>query len=255
MDTLGRLFLTTGDGPPNLASNFAYSVVRLGVNEGLSVEDNFTPCDQGRNWGTDPNAVLQAFSSAPLLLPDSTQLAIGSRLLLAASKEGNIYAISRDHMGGFGTVCPDPPTQVQVSQTGAAILSTPIFWNDAVYVVPTNGHLEIFPIGTGNLPPMPSSVQSQETLGPLGATPVISANGTSNAILWLIDTSGAAAGTPAILRAYDANNISNEIYNSTTVAGTRNDNAGPAVKFTVPTVANGKVYVGTQTELDVYGLL
>jgi hypothetical protein len=106
----------------------------------------------------------------------------------------------------------------------------------------------------GILSSSPSASQSPEKLGPQGATPVISSNGTNNAILWLIDSSGAATGTPAILRAYDPNNLSNEIYNSPT-APSSPDAAGPAVKFTVPTVANGKVYVGTQTELDVYGLL
>jgi hypothetical protein len=109
------------------------------------------------------------------------------------------------------------------------------------------------PMRAGVLAASPSAMNLNETLGPQGATPVLSANGTSNAILWLIDASGAAAGTPAILRAYDANNLSNEIYSSPASASSA-DAAGPAVKFTVPTVANGKVYVGTQTELDVYGL-
>ena len=92
-------------------------------------------------------------------------------------------------------------------------------------------------------------------MGPQGATPVISSNGANGAILWLIDSSGAlpTPNTAAILRAYDPNNLSNEIYNS--AVNSSRDQAGPAVKFTVPTVANGKVYVGTQTELDVYGLL
>ena len=86
-------------------------------------------------------------------------------------------------------------------------------------------------------------------MGPQGATPVVSANGTNNALIWLIDTSGALA----ILRAFDPNNLSNELYNSGMLP--LRDTAGLAVKFTVPTVANAKVYVGTQTELDVYGLL
>ena len=99
-------------------------------------------------------------------------------------------------------------------------------------------------------------MQSQETLGPQGATPVISSNGTNDAILWLIDTSGAftTPNSPAILRAYDPNNLSTEIYSSPADATSPNA-AGPAVKFTVPTVANGKVYVGTQTSLDVFGYL
>jgi hypothetical protein len=130
-----------------------------------------------------------------------------------------------------------------------------LFWNNAVYVAPGNGNLMSFPMSAGILASSPSASQSPEkTLGPQGATPVISANGTNNAILWLIDSSGALTGAPAILRAYDPNNLSSEIYSSPTTPSSP-DAAGPAVKFTVPTVANGKVYVGTQTELDVYGLL
>jgi hypothetical protein len=92
-------------------------------------------------------------------------------------------------------------------------------------------------------------------LGPQGATPVVSAKGTKNALIWLIDTSGSLAtpNSPAILRAFDPTNLSNEIYNSGMVP--LRDTSGLAVKFTLPTVANAKVYVGTQTELDVYGLL
>jgi hypothetical protein len=119
-----------------------------------------------------------------------------------------------------------------------------------------NGNLMSFPMSAGILSSSPSASKSPETLGPQGATPVISSNGTNNAILWLIDSSGALTtpNTLAILRAYDPNNLSNEIYNSAMAPALR-DAAGPAVKFTVPTVANAKVYVGTQTELDVYGLL
>jgi hypothetical protein len=136
---------------------------------------------------------------------------------------------------------------------GGAIFSTPLFWNNSVYVAPANGNLQSFSTTGGILSTSPSGSQSPEPLGPQGATPTVSWNGTSNAIIWLIDSSGALANTPAILRAFDPNNLSNEIYNSAT--SVPRDTAGPAVKFTVPTVANGKVYVGTQTELDVYGLL
>jgi hypothetical protein len=113
-----------------------------------------------------------------------------------------------------------------------------------------------FTMSSGVVAITPLSSQSPEQLGPQGATPVISSNGTNNATLWLIDSSGAhvTPNTPAILRAYDPTNLSKEIYNSAMAAASR-DAAGLAVKFTVPTVANGKVYVGTQTELDVYGLL
>jgi len=103
----------------------------------------------------------------------------------------------------------------------------------------------------------PTSV-TNETFNFPGPTPSISADGTANGIVWAIDSSQygpPAQGTagPAVVYAYDATNLANELWNSSD-AGSR-DVAGNAVKFTVPTIANGKLYVGTQTELDVYGLL
>jgi hypothetical protein len=253
-DSNHNVFVATGDGPPNISTNYIDSILRLGTSGGLSVADFYTPCDQGLNWGASPSSVLQSESSAPVLLPDSAGSATQPHLLIGGSKEGFLYIVNRDNMGGFPSPCSDSAPRVQAVQTGGAILSTPLFWNNFVYVAPGNGSLMSFPLSAGIL--NPSQSQSTQLLGPQGATPVISSNGTNNAILWLIDSSGALAtpSTPAILRAYDPNNLSNEIYNSAMATGSR-DMAGPAVKFTVPTVANGKVYVGTQTELDVYGLL
>jgi hypothetical protein len=176
-------------------------------------------------------------------------------LLIGGAKGGSLYVVNRDSMGKFVGPCPDSSTRVQTISVGGAMLSTPLFWNDSIYVAPANGRLMSFPMSGGISSFAPASSQSPETLGPQGATPVISSNGTGNAILWLIDSSGALAtpNTPAILRAYDASNLSNEIYSSAMAVGSR-DAGGLAVKFSVPTVANGKVYVGTQAELDVYGL-
>lgn len=255
VDSHHNLFVVTGNGPPNNGMNYSDGFLRLGTNGGLSVTDYFIPCDQGQGWGVDPNAVLQSGSTAPVLLPDSAGSAPQPRLLIAGSKEGFLYVVNRDAMGGFLNQCPDSPTRVQTIPVGGAILSTPLFWNNAVYVAPGNGNLMSFPMSAGILASSPSASQSPETMGPQGATPVISSNGASGAILWLIDSSGALAtpNTAAILRVFDPNNLSNEIYNS--AMDSSRDKAGSAVKFTVPTVANGKVYVGTQTELDVYGLL
>jgi hypothetical protein len=166
--------------------------------------------------------------------------------------------VDRVTLGGYnGGICPDnPPGPVQRVPVGdGPILSTPLFWNNNVYVAAGNGALKAFPMNGGILATSPGSKQSPEKLGGQGATPVVSSNGPNNAIVWLIDSSGALAtpNTPAILRAYDASDLSNEIYNGAINPG--RDTAGLAVKFTVPTVANGKVYIGTQTELDVYGLL
>lgn len=253
------VFIATGDGPFDVnrgGTSYSDSFLRLATAGGLSVSDYFTPCDQQ----TLETAGLDVGASAPVLVQNSVS---HPNLLIGGSKNGSLYIMNPGNMGTFDSACPDSPTRAQTIPVGSGpIVSTPLFWDDSVnnfvYVAPGNGNLLSFPMSAGVLSSSPSASKSPETLGPQGATPVISSNGTNNAILWLIDASGAqtwpAASAPAILRAYDPNNLSNEIYNSAKAAASR-DQAGPAVKFTVPTVANGKVYVGTQTELDVYGLL
>jgi hypothetical protein len=254
-DSNHNVFLMTGDGTFDVERggfDYSDSFVRLATDGGLSVSDYFTPCDQA----TDGSTGQDVGASAPVLLPDSAGSSSQPHLLLGGSKSGSLYVVNRDNMGGFTSACPDSPPRVQIVAVGdGPILSTPLFWNNAVYVAAGNGKLKSLPLTSGALSSSASLSESPETLGPQGSTPVMSSNGTSNAILWLIDTSGALAtpNGPAVLRAYDPNNLSDEIYSSAMVPS--RDTAGLAVKFTVPTVANGKVYVGTQTELDVYGLL
>jgi hypothetical protein len=242
-----NIFVVTGDGPFDAnrgGMSYSDSFLRLTTSGGgLSVSDYFTPCDQQ----TLETAGQDVGASAPVLLPDSPSQ---PNLLIGGSKNGSLYVVNRDNLGKFDTACPDSSTRVQTIPVGAGpIMSTPLFWNNSVYVAAGNGNLKSFPLAGGVLSSTPTS-QSTEPLGPQGATPVISSNGTNNAILWLIDSSGALTNMPAVLRAYDPNNLSNEIYNSAIIPS-----RGLAVKFTVPTVANGKVYVGTQTQVDVYGLL
>jgi hypothetical protein len=254
-DSNGNIFVATGHGPfgPSKSGmNLSDSFLRFGPVAGLSsVADSFTPCEQG----TLDTPGQDVGTGAPVLLPS---LQGQPNLLIGGSENGSLYVVNRDRMGGYdGTCMTDSTPRVQVVSVGpGAILSTPLFWNNSVYVAAENQNLMSFPMSGGILASSPAASQSPEILGPQGATPVISWNGTNNAILWLIDSSGALTtpNTPAILRAYDPNNLSNEIYNSSMAAASR-DKAGLAVKFTVPTVANAKVYVGTQTELDVYGLL
>jgi hypothetical protein len=251
-DSNHNVFVATGDGPFDVdrgGNSYSDTFLRFETADGLSkVADYFTPCDQAalEAAGQDVGA------SAPVLVLNSTSQ---PNLLIGGSKNGSLYVVNPGSMGEFDNTCTrDLPPRAQVISLGTGpILSTPLFWNDFVYVAPGNANLMSFPMSGGILAAPPPASQSPETLGPQGATPVISSNGTSNAILWLIDSSGAAANDPAILRAYDPNNSLQEIYSSPTAAS--RDTAGAAVKFTVPTVANGKVYVGTQTELDVYGLL
>jgi hypothetical protein len=255
-DSNHNLYMATGNGTfdVNLGSNnFGESFLRLNTAGTLSVADYFSPCDQQTLSATNQ----EIGSSAPVLLPDSAGSPSQPHLMIGGGKNGSIYLLNRDNLGAYSSsACPDSPNRVQVVPVlDGPIFSTPLFWNNSIYVAAGNGKLKAFPMSGGALNPVPVASQSSETLGPQGATPVLSSNQGNNAIIWLIDSSGAHAtpNTPAVLRAFDAANLSNEIYNGRMLA-TR-DSAGLAVRFTVPTVANGKVYVGTQSELDVYGLL
>jgi len=259
-DSNHYVFVATGNGTfdANLGANdYGDSFLRLNAAGPLSVADYFTPCDQEKMFTTGQDLG----SSAPVLLPDSAGSVSQPHLMMGGAMNGSLYVLNRDSLGGYVPPCPDSTARVQVVPVGdASVLSTPLFWNNFIYVAAGNGRLKAFPMDGGAVNPAPLPSQSPELLGPQGATPVVSWNGTNtnNAIIWLIDTSGALTtppnpNTPAILRAFDAGNLSHEIYNSAMVPS--RDTAGLAVKFTVPTVANGKVYVGTQTELDVYGLL
>jgi hypothetical protein len=249
VDSNHNVFVTTGNGTFDAdrgGQDYGDSFLLLNTAGTPSVIDYFSPCGEATSQDLG--------SSAPVLLPDSAGPV--PHLMMGGAKNGSLYVLNRDNLGKFNA-CPDLTPRVQVVPTGdASILSTPLFWNDFIYVGGENGKLKAFPMPGGVLNISPLASQSPETLGPQGATPVVSSNGTNNALIWVIDTSGALStpNSPAILRAFDASNLSNEIYNSGMAPNNR-DTAGLAVKFTVPTVANGKVYVGSQTELDVYGLL
>lgn len=161
--------------------------------------------------------------------------------------------MNRDNLGDFTLGGPDN-VLAELNLNGA-IYGTPVFWQGTLYTSATGENLSTYPLSGGVLTVVPRTLSPETFVFP-PPTPVISANGTTNGILWVIDTNGwgagGAAATPAILRAYDATNLGTEIYNSSTNSA---DAAGLAVKFAVPTVINGKVYVGTQGELSVYGLL
>jgi hypothetical protein len=101
----------------------------------------------------------------------------------------------------------------------------------------------------------PPGFCSTDTLPSFGASPAISSNGSTAGIVWALDTSGYVTSSPAVLHAYDATNLANELYVSPSSTGGPASAAGPAVKFAVPTVANGKVYIGTLNELSVFGLV
>ena len=127
------------------------------------------------------------------------------------------------------------------------IFSSPAYWNGHVYVTGIGGSVQAFALSAGKLSAAPNS-QTPAHFDYPGATVSVSSNGSTAGIVWVLD------GSAGVLLAFDATDLATELYDSAQASGGR-DKAGPPVKFAVPTIVNGHVYVGTQTELDVYGLL
>jgi hypothetical protein len=245
-DETGKVFIMTGvdqDDPP---SGYNDSFLRLSPGD-FSVEDFFQP----------DNAAFLALNDAdlgsgsPVLMPDNSSST--PHEIIGGGKDGKVFVVNRDSMGSFS---PTSNNVIQTLQTGVQqldnIFSTPAYWNGLLYVHCENDVLRAFSWSNGQLSGQPVAT-GQAVLSVHGATVSISSNGANNGIVWEIDNSNHDNGGPAILRAYDATNISNQLYDSTQ-AGSR-DTAGQALKFTSPTIAGGKVFVGTSNELDIYGPL
>jgi len=132
---------------------------------------------------------------------------------------------------------------------------TPAYFNGQIYIQGVKDYLKQYLLASAAGGPLVLSggplAVGADNIGYPGTTPVVSSNGLQNGIVWVVESDGAALSAPAVLRAYDAANIAHELYNS---SQSSTDTAGPGVKFATPTVANGKVYVPTSTELDIYGL-
>ena len=259
-DTNGNLYCLTGNGafdgtfPPVPGSDdYGDSALKFSTSSGLALADFFTPHDQNNLNAGDTDLG----SGGVVILPDQS---VGGHphLLLSSSKSGTIYLIDRDNMGKFNS-----SSDLVVQEFGAAasgFWSTPAFWQNTMYDCGVNNTVDAWPFShntAGQFDASPTSSSSSAFLyGFPGASPVVSASGTTNGIVWAIDSSNYGpphpTSGPAILHAYDATNLGTELWNSTQGSG---NTAGNAVKFTVPIVANGKVYIGTRTELDVYGLL
>ena len=252
-DAGGNVYIITGDGTFDAAfggNNFGTSMLKF-TGASLSVpSDYFTP------WNQDSLRKVNADlgTGGALLLPDQP---VGPpHLLVGTGKQGIVYLVDRDNMGGF---LATGDSQIVQSFSGATcgggscpIFGTPAYFNGRVYIVVGQNRLKAYSLIDGPLSRQLSlSAQSPNTFPFIGATPAISANGSDNGIVWALQTGG--SGAPALLRAYSAADVSTELYNST--QNPARDNPGPAVKFAVPTIANGKVYVGTQGQLSVFGLL
>jgi len=268
-DSSNNLFLMTGNGVFDAdtgGSNYGDSYMKL--TSGLAVSDWFTPHDQSNLDDGDQDVG----SGGTALLIDQTSGPI-THLMVGAGKSGTFYVLNRDNLGHFTS---NDAGAVQTWSTSGRSFSTPAFWNNSMYYFGVTfgttkvGEQYAFDTSTGQFTTTPASTTPTGLSFP-GATPSISASGTSNGVVWAIDNSkygtnnsGVRTANAAILHAYSASNLGTELWNSTQGSGNA---AWFAVKFTVPTVANGKVYVGTRGndntkgsgttfgEIDVYGLL
>jgi hypothetical protein len=265
-DAGGNLYVATGNGTfdadQSTAPNTDYgdSTLRIGTTTALSVTDYFAPNDQATLSLNDTDLG----SGGVTLLPDQTSGPV-PHLLISGGKEGVLYLIDRDNMGHFQVASNNQIVQSFFADNGS--FTTTSFWQNNLYIAGAyqgatdNLRMYSFNPGIGRFNTIPSAISAHSFPFP-GATTSVSSSGTSNGIVWAVDSSCygvpspscAGVNGPAILFAFDATSVATELWDSSQAASQR-DQAGNAVKFTVPTVANGKVYIGTRTEVDVYGLL
>ncbi|PYV69229.1 MAG: pyrrolo-quinoline quinone [Acidobacteria bacterium] len=259
-DTDGNVFLATGNGTFDADTggvDFGDSLLKFGTRPArgqLPVLDYFTPYNQA-----DMSAQDADFGSGgPMLLPTQPPGSPHRNLMVMGDKTGTIYLVDRDNLGKFNA------DGNQIVQTLAGELlcctgGTTAWWNNIVYVTSVFDTVKAFRFdpATGLLSsaPVSQTVQSFQYPPPFLS---VSSNGQGDAIVWALDVDtynhrSNSTGQPAVLRAFDARDLSRELYNSNRMFA--RDMAGKAVKFTVPTVVNGKVYIGTQDEITVYGLL
>jgi hypothetical protein len=249
-----NVFFATGNGTFDASTggkDYGDSIMALGAPSGgtFPVVTYFTPFDQSSLNASDADVG----SGGVLLLP--TQTGAHPHLLVQVGKQGVISLVDRDNMGGFCAGCTNGDPQI-VQELPFAVGGTwgmPAFWNNFVYFGGSGDRVKAysFNTGTGLLSTTPTS-RTSIGIGTFGPTPSVSANGNTGGILWVIQADQYGSKGPAVLRAFDATNLAaTELYDSNVNAG---DGPGVAVKFTVPTIANGKVYVGTAAQLSVYGL-
>ena len=271
-DESGDIYAAVGDAlfDANTAGpDYGDSMLKL--SPGLKVLDYFTPIDEACRKLNDKDLG----SAGPILLPKQSG-SVPNELIIAG-KGGSpcdsdpvasrIYLVNRSDMGKYNATQDQDVEEVIGAPTG--YWSSPAYWQgESAANIYSGGvtkeagvgdHLKMFSVSNGLL--STAAASQTATVFPVGTTPSISANGTSDGIVWAVerqDALGIQPGDkPAILYAYDATNLASMLYNSNQElsSGVPRDRGGCGNKFAVPTVANGRVYVGTQNELDVFGLL
>ena len=268
-DANGNLYFLTGNGTfdaNNGGSNYGDSTIKLSTAGGLSVADWFTPANQSSLDGNDTD---HGSGGAAIIVNTPN-----GNFVIGGGKEGNLFLLDQTAMGHYGAnFSPVNSNAMQIFSVGNSIFSTAAFWSNSLYIAPASGPLQAYPFNTATgMFNVGGATQTAALFGFPGATPSITANANggnaANGIVWALDSSQYCTPQspgcgPAVLHAFNATNLTSELWNSSMVTA---DKAGFAVKFTVPTVANGKVYIGTRGndtgagtsstlgELEVYGL-
>lgn len=239
-DSAGSIYLVSGNGAFDRTADFGESYIKLSSSGALSVADSFTPF----NFASLNAADQDTGSAGVVLLGEEAGSSTHPHLMAGAGKEGRIYLLDRDNMGKLNTGSDSQIVQSIPGSIGG-LFGNPAYFNQTLYFCGSGDNLKAYSVSQARLSAAPVS-QSSRQFGYPGCLPSLSANGTSEAIVWVIDPGG-------VLRAYDAGNVATELYNSS--ANAARDTLGPAVKYSAPAVANGKVYAATQNTLTVYGLL
>ena len=252
-DPQGNIYFLDGNGTFDTTLNaqgfplngdYGNSFMKVAISPQLTVADYFTM----HNTVQESSADEDLGSGGAMVLPDLTDnQGQVHHLAVGAGKDGNIYVVNRDNMGKFN---PNNDSAIYQELDGVlpgGVWAMPAYFNNTVYYGNVGGKLKAFSIANAMLPNAPTS-QSSNTFAYPGTTPSVSASGASNGIVWAVENSN-----PAVLHAYDATNLSNELYNSNQ-AGSR-DQFGAGNKFITPLIANGKVFVGTTNGVAKFGLL
>jgi hypothetical protein len=256
-DSNGFIYLLDANGTFDTAldsngfpsqGDFGNAMLKLSTANGkLTVADYF----ESSNGVNESGADLDLGSAGVLVLPDQTD-ANGTvhHLIVGGGKDTDIYVADRDNLGKYN---PSSTANIYQQLSGAVtgmIYGSPAYFNGVLYYAADGDSLKAFPIANAHVAASASSATTVRFQHP-SATPTISANGTQNGIVWALEASTNAAG---VLHAYDPSNLTQEFYNSNQASSNR-DSFGNGNKFIAPLIVNGKVYIGTQNGVAVFGLL
>ncbi len=252
-DSQGNIYLLDGNGTFDTTldangfpsqGNFGNGFLKLSIQNGsLAVSDYFEMSNQQEENDNDRDLG----SGGTILLPDLTDSSGKTwHLAVGAGKDSNLYLVNRDAMGKYNP-SSDAIVQEISSFFPGPVFSTPAYFNGTVYYGGVNDRIKAFTLKNAQFPTTPASKTGNVFAYP-GATPSISANGTKDAVVWAVEN-----GFSAILHAYDATDLSKELYNTNQAPFTQ-DQPGPGNKYITPTIANGRVYVGTTYGVAMYGL-